>query len=94
MSNYPMGSSSDPNAPWNKGEDRLCMYCDRNELEVIATNKAILMAKEANSTITNEDDYKSDNDFFDICLQEEIDNCNSCRVCYLEDHADDWEDDI
>lgn len=33
MSNYPAGSTNDPNAPWNEEDVKFCPYCQQDELD-------------------------------------------------------------
>jgi len=40
-----------------------------------------------------QESFDSD-DFYDACLHDEFDIRSECRQCYLDDHADDWEEDI
>lgn len=95
MSNYPPGAEHDPRAPYNqKDDDGLCVYCDYRAIEEIAIAKARDKAIEMNMGLKDGQEAFDYHDFFDICFQEEMDSRSECRQCYLDNHADDWEDDI
>jgi hypothetical protein len=95
MSNYPPGAEHDPSAPYNQtDDDGLCIYCDRNEIEEIAMYEAKQMALEMNMGMRDGQESFDYHDFFDTCFQKEMDSRSECKQCYLDNHADDWEDDI
>lgn len=94
MSNYPMGAEHDPSAPYNQNDDGLCIYCDYEAIRDIARDNARAMAREMNAGMKDGEESFDEDDFIDTCFQTEMDSRSECRQCYLENHADDWEDDI
>ena len=52
------------------------------------------MALEMNMGMKDGQESFDYHDFFDTCFQKEMDSRSECRQCYLDNHADDWEDDI
>lgn len=93
MSNYPAGAEHDSSAPYNQPDnDGLCIYCDQEEIEAIAKSEARKIADMHNEAFV--DQIFSEDDFYDVCLQDEMRVRNACKTCYLESRADDWEDDI
>lgn len=95
MSNYPLGAEHDPSAPYNQSEDDgLCIYCHTKEIQAIAREKAQSIADKLNEDLGDGKESFEYDDFYDACLQDEFDARSECRQCYLDDHADDWEDDI
>lgn len=90
MSNYPEGTEHDPNAPWNELHT-YCPSCDSyKEMGRIARSMANDMASKANESLTNEDEYMSEEDFYDQCYEKVMDESRLCTQCYLEDNEDDW----
>lgn len=94
MSNYPLGAEHDPSAPYNQNDDGLCIYCNSAEIKAIARDKAQSIADEMNKGLLDGQESFDSDDFYDACLHDEFDMRSECRQCYLDDHADDWEDDI
>lgn len=95
MSNYPMGAEHDPSAPYNQSEDDgLCIYCHSKEIQAIARDKAQSIADKMNEALGDGQESFESDDFYDACLHDEFDMRSECKQCYLDDHADDWEDDI
>ena len=95
MSNYPLGAEHDPSAPYNQSDDDgLCIYCDSAEIKAIAGEKAQEIANKMNEGLGDGHESFDSDDFYDACLHDEFDARSDCRHCYLDDHADDWEDDI
>ena len=95
MSNYPPGAEHDPSAPYNQSDDDgLCIYCHSKEIQAIARDKAEDIANAMNKTLLEGQEAFDYDDFYDACLHDEYDARSECRQCYLDDHADDWEDDI
>ena len=95
MSNYPPGAEHDPNAPYNQtDDDGLCVYCDYREIKEIAIERAKEEANRMNGGLKDGQESFDYHDFFDACFQAEMDARSECKQCYLDNHADDWEDDI
>jgi hypothetical protein len=80
----------------NPPDDKpLCIYCDADEIREEAIQKARDRAKEYNiENPASQEDEKTEDDFLDECLEELNDEYGECKSCYLEDHADDWDDDF
>ncbi len=80
----------------NPPDDKpLCIYCDAEEIIQEARELASDRANEYNmENPASEEDEKIDDDFFDDCLDELQSEYGVCKSCYLEDHADDWDDDF
>jgi hypothetical protein len=93
MSNYPPGAEHDPRAPYNESDD-LCIYCDYDLIRDIARGEAQEIADKMNAGLKDGQEAFDSDDFYDSCLQEEMDSRSECRQCYLDNHAEDWEDDI
>ena len=95
MSNYPPGAEHDPNAPYNQADnDGLCIYCDSGEIKSIARDKSQRIADLMNAGLKDGQESFDSDDFYDACLHDEYSARSECKQCYLEDHANDWEDDI
>lgn len=95
MSNYPPGAEHDPNAPYNQSDnDGLCIYCNSEEIKSIARMKAENIANLMNESLRDGNESFDSDDFYDACLHDEYSARSECKQCYLDDHADDWEDDI
>jgi hypothetical protein len=95
MSNYPAGAEYDSRAPYNQsGTDDLCIYCDSKEIEFIARSQAQDIATRMNAGLLDGQESFIDDDFYDACLQDEFESRKQCKQCYLEEHADDWEEDV
>lgn len=95
MSNYPPGAEHDPRAPYNQTDgDALCIYCDSAEIKAIAREKAQKVADEMNKGLQDGRESFDADDFYDAILHDEFSIRNECKQCYLDNHADDWEDDV
>jgi RNA polymerase subunit RPABC4/transcription elongation factor Spt4 len=93
IGNYPEGAQHDKKAPWNNAHE-YCPYCHTIELAEMARDEARSKANEANKTIANPDEHMSEEDFYDECYQKAMDDSRLCTQCYLEEHEDDWREDI
>ena len=79
-------------SPENKG---LCIHCDADEIRAEARQLASDRAKQFNmENPAPKDEEKDEDDFYDDCMDELHDEYGQCKSCYLEDHADDWDDDF
>lgn len=95
MTNYPMGAENDPRAPYNQTDgDDLCIHCNYDEIAAIARDEAKEIAIQMNRGLPDGGEAFDSDDFYDACFQDEMDARSQCRNCYLEEHADDWEEDI
>lgn len=95
MSNYPLGAEHDPSAPYNQSDsDDLCIYCHISDIRHIASEKAEEMAERMNAELGDGRESFDSDDFYDVCLEEELNKRTMCRQCYDDDQEDDWRDEI
>jgi hypothetical protein len=78
MSNLPPGSSDDPLAPWNKS-DKLCRYCDAEDLRDILYEQVL-------------QDEECADDCIDERVEELLSAQPLCKDCAKEEYYD-YDDD-